>query len=324
LLERLHKDIWRMEIPLPGNPLKSINSYVIKSDKRNLIIDTGLHMDVCRETFLNGLKDLAVPLHKTDIFITHMHADHFALLTKITLPEETRVMIGAKDGERLSNWTGWQQLFLQAVAHGFPTNELAAEVDTNPFLKLDLTNIPSLTFLDGDEVFHVGEYELHCLPTPGHTEGHICLFEPTKKFLFSGDHILNEISPNIIGWQENRNPLDEYLQSLELELFAKDIDLVFPGHRKQFTGCRQRIEQLKSHHKRRAAEALLALGPKGRTAYEVAPLMTWDFSVKNWKDWPIVQRWFATGEALAHLKFLVKEGRALQIEENGKILFVEN
>lgn len=312
-----------MEIPLPGNPLKSINSYVIKSDKRNLIIDAGLHMDVCRETFLEGLQTLSVALENTDIFITHMHTDHFSLLTRIPLPEGTRVMIGAKDGEFLSRWTGWQQVLPQAVANGFPAEELAVQVDINPFLKLDLTNMPSLTFLKGDEVFHVGDYTLHCIPTPGHTEGHTCLFEPSKKFLFSGDHILSEISPNIVGWSENRNPLDEYLQSLECELFVKEVDMVLPGHRKPFTGCSQRIGQLKSHHARRAAEALSALGQKGRTAYEVAPLMTWDFSVKSWKDWPIVQRWFATGEALAHLKFLVKEGRALQIKENGRILFIE-
>lgn len=310
-----------MEIPLPGNPLKSVNSYVIKSDNRNLIIDTGLHMDVCRDTFLEGLHTLNVELENSDIFLTHMHADHISLLTRIQLPEETRVMIGAKDGEFLLNWTGWERFFPQASANGFPVDDLAMQVSTNPFLKFDLTNLPQLTFLSGDEVFHVGDYELHCIPTPGHTAGHTCLFEPSKKFLFSGDHILSEISPNIMGWQEDRNSLGEYLQSLELELLENEVDLVFPGHRKPFAGCEERIRQLKKHHSKRAAEALSVLESKGQTAYEIAPLLTWDFSIKNWNDWPLPQRWFATGEALAHLKYLVKEGRAHQKVDNGYILF---
>lgn len=322
MLEKVCPDVWRMEIPLPGNPLKSINSYVVKGGERSLIIDTGLHLEVCREAFLAGLEALGVALEECDIFITHMHADHVALLTKISLPEGTKVMIGAKDAEFIRGWTGYGQLYPFAYSHGFPVDELEAQADTNPFLKLTLDNMPRLTPLEGDEVLHVGAYSLQCVPTPGHSEGHLCLYEPSGKFLFSGDHVLGEITPNIQGWSEHRNPLDEYLQSLDRALLGKEVDLVLPGHRKPFTDYSARVGQLKLHHAKRAEEALGALGQCGKTAYEVAPRMSWDFSVKDWQQWPIVQRWFATGEALAHLKWLVKEGRAVERSREGRTLFL--
>jgi hypothetical protein len=37
--------------------------------------------------------------------------------------------------------------------------------------------------------------------------------------------------------------------------------------------------------------------------------MTWDIDCENWEAFPIAQRWFATGEAIAHLRFLESEGR---------------
>ncbi|MGW8321274.1 MAG: MBL fold metallo-hydrolase, partial [Thermodesulfobacteriota bacterium] len=75
--------LWRIEVPLPGNPLKSINSYVIKSRPRNLIIDTGLDRQECLDAILGGLDEAGVDLDETDFFITHMHADHSALVPKL-------------------------------------------------------------------------------------------------------------------------------------------------------------------------------------------------------------------------------------------------
>jgi len=40
----------------------------------------------------------------------------------------------------------------------------------------------------------------------------------------------------------------------------------------------------------------------------VAGRMTWDMTYGSWDDFPVVQQWFATGEALAHLKYLEDKG----------------
>ena len=39
-------------------------------------------------------------------------------------------------------------------------------------------------------------------------------------------------------------------------------------------------------------------------AFQVASRMTWDFDCESWEKFPVVQKWFATGEAIAHLKYL--------------------
>ncbi len=320
MLNEVLENIWRMEIPLPGNPLKSINSYVIKGDERHLIIDTGLDMVACEEAFVAGLAELSVDLHHADIFLTHMHADHISLLSMLSPLGDSRVMIGALDEAFLRSWTGWESVFGTAEAHGFPVDELREQSATSPFLKFQTGDLPAMVPLEGTEVLKVGGYELQCVPTPGHTEGHICLFEPMTKTLFSGDHILGRITPNIQGWASHRNPLVEYLDSLDVSA-ARDVDLVLPGHRQPFSNHEERIEQLKAHHGHRLDEALAALDGAGKTAYDVAPLLRWDYDVKDWGRWPLAQRWFATGEALAHLRWLVHSGVVSEERENGRVLY---
>jgi hypothetical protein len=37
--------------------------------------------------------------------------------------------------------------------------------------------------------------------------------------------------------------------------------------------------------------------------------MTWDITYENWAAFPASQKWFATGEAIAHLQYLYTDGR---------------
>ena len=76
-------DLYRLEIPLPHNPLKAINSYVILSAGRNLVIDTGMNRPECRQAMDDGLRALSVDLSRTDFFLTHMHADHAGLIGEL-------------------------------------------------------------------------------------------------------------------------------------------------------------------------------------------------------------------------------------------------
>ena len=66
IIEQIRADLFKLEIPLPNNPLRALNSYVIKSDDRNLIIDTGMNRPECLEAMQKGLKELDIDLNKTD------------------------------------------------------------------------------------------------------------------------------------------------------------------------------------------------------------------------------------------------------------------
>ncbi|MFR1234608.1 MAG: hypothetical protein ACLSCQ_15080 [Evtepia gabavorous] len=78
-------------------------------------------------------------------------------------------------------------------------------------------------------------------------------------------------------------------------------------------GFGPRIQALLAHHRRRAAETLAIVRREGGlNAYQVASRMTWDIRADSWADFPLNQKWFATGEALAHLEYLAEEGAVVR------------
>jgi len=100
-----------------------------------------------------------------------------------------------------------------------------------------------------------------------------------------------------------------------------DIDLVLPGHRSLIGDHRKRIEELKEHHRERLNEVLAIVQERGPChAFKTASHMNWDLVAAGWDDYPLMQKWFATGEALAHLRFLEAEGR-LKREMSGEVYY---
>lgn len=317
MIEEVRPDFYRMEIPLPGNPLKSINSYVIKSE-RNLMIDTGMNRRACREAMDAGLKQLKVNLANTDFFITHLHADHFGLVGSLAT-ETSKVYFNRPDAARI--YAGaWDEMVGFAGLNGFPQDELQAALQNHPGYKYATEREWPLTLLNDGDVLTAGNYRLECVQTPGHTRGHMCLYEPAQKILLSGDHILIDITPNIQLWSDTENPLEEYLASLD-KVYQMDIALVLPGHRRIMRDCRGRIEELKLHHRRRAEEVLAILNEGPRNAYQVASGMTWDIQADSWEEFPVSQKWFATGEALSHLRYLEEREKVSKEKVDGTTVY---
>jgi glyoxylase-like metal-dependent hydrolase (beta-lactamase superfamily II) len=148
----------------------------------------------------------------------------------------------------------------------------------------------------------------------------MCLYEPEHRFLFSGDHILAGISSNITSWNDGNDYLGLYLQSLD-KIYALDIKTVLPGHRSIIKDHRQRISELKHHHRNRLQEIKGLLQKGSMTAYEVASCMHWDIPYNSWKEFPRYQRWFATGEAIAHLEHLCYLGEAAKDYHGSQVVF---
>lgn len=148
----------------------------------------------------------------------------------------------------------------------------------------------------------------------------MCLYEPKCKILFSGDHILDTITPNIALWSEGDDPLKRYLESLD-KVNGYEVGRVLPGHRQPFDNHRRRIAELKKHHEIRAEEVISILKKGRQNAYQVASQMTWDIDQELWEDFPVPQKWFASGEALAHLQYLLGKGRIKRELQDQKALF---
>lgn len=308
VIEQIKANLFRAEIPLPRNPLKATNSYIIRGKDRNLVIDTGMKREECKTAMLTALTELDVDLTKTDFFITHLHADHVGLVADLSV-EDAVIYFNKPDAEILNFKGLWQVAGMLANKHGFPSDQVIKAIDSHPGQKYSPSEPIDFTMVQEGDLIQYGGYELYCVVTPGHTRGHTCLYEPNYKLLFSGDHILGDITPNISTWLDDDNPLAQYLESLD-KVYGMSIDLVLPGHRSLITDSRQRIDQLREHHRDRLEEVMKIIAKKeSGSAFQIASHMTWDLVAESWDEFPLMQKWFATGEALAHIIFLEKEGK---------------
>jgi glyoxylase-like metal-dependent hydrolase (beta-lactamase superfamily II) len=195
MTEEILANLYRIQIPLPQSPLKAVNSYVIKDPERNLIIDTGWNQEICMNAMQTGLKELGVDLNKTDFFITHLHADHLGLVLSL-VTKTSKIYFNQPDADRLKGGFLWDDFVSFARLNGYPDNEIEEVSRSHPGLKFRTKETPVFHTLKEGDLIRIGNYAFRCIATPGHSFGHLCLYEPDKKILVAGDHVLNDITPN--------------------------------------------------------------------------------------------------------------------------------
>jgi len=319
MIEEVLPNLFRVEVPLPGNPLKAINSYVIKTKGQNLIIDTGMNRDECISVIDSALKKLNINLSETDFFITHFHSDHLGLVSNLAT-DTSIVYFNWKDAEFMRCTGEYRNSLLSfARMNGFPENELHEALEKHPGYRYGARGPIKFNILREDDTISVGNYLFKCVETPGHTSGHTCLYEPNQKIFVAGDHVLEDITPNISLWSDQGNPLKEYLASLD-KVYDLDVNIVLPGHRRVFKDFKKRIRELKKHHQERSDEVINILKMGRKNAYQIAAEMEWDIDYGSWELFPVMQKWFAVGETLAHLKYLEEKGMIRKRLE-GKVTF---
>jgi glyoxylase-like metal-dependent hydrolase (beta-lactamase superfamily II) len=126
------------------------------------------------------------------------------------------------------------------------------------------------------------------------------LYSPDRKVLFSGDHILNEITPNI-SWHPSRDALADYLNSLE-RVGRLDVEHIYPAHGAPFSGHREWIRDTVAHHAKRCDDITAAIGDGAKTAHEIVGRM-WPRGLEP------IHHHFAVFEVLAHLEYMHRQGR---------------
>ncbi|MGI5875868.1 MAG: MBL fold metallo-hydrolase [Dethiobacteria bacterium] len=326
MIEKIMPGIFRIELPMPDSSLETVNTYLLKGKERNLIIDSGINKKECREALAKVLYELEVNLEETDFFTTHLHEDHFGLAPEMA-PNGSTIYLNAPETIFWGSFSEWSENFEHGRKNGFPEEGVESlSRETPEFLTIlpleEMKNAANaytgqkspggrIKIIGDGEVLNVGEYSLQCIMTPGHTSGHLCLYEPEKKLLFSGDHILETITPGIFLWPgENRNPLQEFLESLD-KVSKLDVDLVLPGHRKTFREHQGRISELKKHHYRREHEIETILkfyGKNGKNAYGIASEVSWNIP-QPWEQFTTQLQWMALAETLAHLQYMKFQGK---------------
>lgn len=152
---------------LQFNPIQE-NTYVLWDDTLEcVIVDAGNSNErenAALDNFIaeHGLKPvLAVN--------THGHFDHTLGVEHLKQRYNIPFALSSKDN-----------FLLDAAANG---NIFGVQVGAMPTVDIDLDATPEV---------HFGQTTLRVIPTPGHTPGHVALFEPRTGVVFTGDTLFRE------------------------------------------------------------------------------------------------------------------------------------
>ncbi len=309
--------IHRLQLPMPQPDY--VNAYLVEGDSDNghLLIDTGWDTEEALDALKKQLAEIGInPQDISQIVVTHVHPDHYGLAGKLRRLLNAKLALHNLERDFIESRYINMDVLLQQIerllqANGTPSDESTRlQRASLPLIKFVTPVLPDVT-LHGNETIDTGYLSLKVLWTPGHAWGHVCLYEPSRKILFSGDHVLPHITPHIgLHPQTSTNPLGDYLDSLN-RLKQLEVKLVLPGHGQPFTAFKPRIEEIIQHHQQRNSEILSALKAGPKTAYQIASEISW-MSYASSTGWEKLSSWnkrMAVLETLAHLEAMKIAGK---------------
>jgi glyoxylase-like metal-dependent hydrolase (beta-lactamase superfamily II) len=304
---------FKLPIMLEGVSLAHVNVYLVRGNDGYLLIDSGWNTPDSFEAMSRGLKEIGADLKDvTQVVCTHAHPDHYGMAGHIKQISGAAItMHHIEKNYIMPRYVAMQELLGETdqmlTGNGVPRAEVQKLRDATVGLaQFIVPALPDTTLHEGETISH-GAFNFRVMWTPGHSSGHICLYEPDRKLLFSGDHILPKITPNIsVHPQSIENPLGRYLRSLK-ETRGLNVELTCPGHDEPFTALVPRIDEIIKHHEERKREILAILGNRPGTAFKVAEKVKWGTKV-IWYDLPDFHRRMAIFETLAHLEMMAVDG----------------
>jgi glyoxylase-like metal-dependent hydrolase (beta-lactamase superfamily II) len=151
----------------------------------------------------------------------------------------------------------------------------------------------------------LGPWTIH--ETPGHAPSHVCLFQPDRRLLISGDHVLGRVSL-YYDFGHTPDPAGEFLRSLDV-VDALDARLCLPGHGRTFTevGAHVEANRVAVHERLARVREVISNGDGPLTAFEAVPL------VYGQPVTPMTANWWLS-ETLAYLTHLEREGVAERVQ----------
>ena len=298
-------------LPMPWE-LETVNVHVIDLDDGFLLVDSGIATEECFGALEDELRKLKIGWRDIRmLLLTHLHPDHIGLSWKILELSGAKLLMHRAEAEYLSLVARESRapFFAQAMmAAGVPEAMQRHMDHALRDVRRHFREHKPDWLLEGGEKIAVRGGTLDVVWTPGHSPGHICLYSPEHRFLISGDHILQFITPNI-GWHPDADMLASYLNSLDM-LNPYDIDMVLPSHGHAFRGHRERIRETAAHHDLRCGQILGLVTEKPLTAYGLVE-----------KIWPrgltAFHQHFAVFEILAHLEYMQRRDRVAAAASDG-------
>jgi glyoxylase-like metal-dependent hydrolase (beta-lactamase superfamily II) len=308
-----HDDIEVLQLKLPNYYFELDNNVYVILSSPLILVDTGSPTEEAYGALLEGFSrnNLAIERVGT-VLLTHKHFDHAGNAWRIQEISNAEIMVHSSDldgvvgleqsGERFRNQ------ILAALGHwDVPVELVGSQARFSPSC-WSLRPSSPVTLREG--TYDRGGVILQVYHTPGHTEGSVCI--KCGPHLFTGDHILKTITPNIgAGDLGKTGLLSLYLQSLRMiERLAGCRDMQMhspliarPGHGDEFSDIPERCREIIGHHEARlqvVADILRDRPPS--SVYEVACGLFGEITEEN--------VFLAAAEAYAHLEFLTDNGIA--------------
>ena len=321
-VEQLRDDLWSIPVPM-GGPLRYVSVYAFALAGGGLgLIDTGWGSDESWGALQDGLASIGSGAADVrGVLVTHLHYDHLGLAERlrqasgawVAMHPADAVVVGSPSLRDPATVVAAEIEFL--VSLGAARDEAVSDVGPSENLgHFSRMAVPDRLLEDGEHADFPG-WRLRAVHTPGHTPGHLCFVEERTGLLFSGDHVLPRISPNISSTHNGTaDPLRDYLDSLAA-IGTEEPTEVLPAHEWRFRGLRSRTDELTAHHEHRLAELLDAIRDNPRsTPWQLAAHLTWS---RPWEQYERRMRIFAVTETDAHLRLLASRG--LVVSDGGAV-----
>ena len=308
--------VLRMQLPISMPGLGHVNCYVIPDKKGLAVVDPGFPGPASWRALQQRMSAAGVKAkHVHTVLITHAHPDHFGNAGRLANEADAELVAHSAfrtwwspqpndpcdevydvDPEDLVD----ESPFAQATPWGGESfrpkmkRRWMFRLMRSRFARGFASPSPTKRVRNG-ETLELGGREWTALHTPGHTIDHLCLYDPSDGVFLSGDHVLPTITPHISGLGAGRDPLKQFVDSLDKVAALPNVTKVLPAHGQPFTDLVGRVEKIKEHHVERMEklrEAALALGPA-----TVADLSRELFKPHAWGP-------MAESETYAHLEHL--------------------
>jgi glyoxylase-like metal-dependent hydrolase (beta-lactamase superfamily II) len=256
------------------------------------LVDTGVKSKESLEGLRNGLQNLGYEIGDIgQILITHGHVDHIGLANTIAREAKSKtgntipVRIHTNDEDRISDY----ELFIKKrVASyikiikdsGVPPEDappMSEEMLAQYFNQFGESAANVKSFED-NAIFETGIGTLQVVWVPGHSLGSSCFVSKDSKLLFSGDHILGDISsnPSLDYDVTDRISMLVYFESLK-RMKAYDGYIALPGHRELMVDLNSRIVELERDYDSKFVSAEEKLDSNPKSIYSLSRELYGDY-----------------------------------------------
>ena len=297
--------------------------YLVEEKTGWLMVDSGYNDGASFDHLHRQLDLLGISFGRIRwLLLTHYHPDHSGLAHRIRAASGAQVIMHQDDWDVLRATVSSSEIW---NIHGMMPWIRALgvpEAELDGFYRIasggrDLfpRGLEPDLLLQGQRNPVGDSGRLEAMLTPGHTPGHICVYDSQNRLFFSGDHILVEITPHISpSHLTSEDQLEQYLASLQ-KVRPLDVEMVLPAHERPFTHFRQRIDEILEHHDQRLREVVAAISGRVVTPRDIAGRVEWNTG--PWDGMDATNRVLAVRETVAHLQLLEHRGVVVRVDCDG-------